>query len=200
MTKLRVVLFLTILPTSGLSDDFNKTEFERALNEALKDKGVTMQWPADGVILKEQATSGIFPDLQIKVPDYGIAAVDKDGVIKGVFGPSVPASRDSLGNIIGIAGYNPEGDTKFEVIGADQYTSYVAKSSVEPEIDGSLAKAINLMKSATEYIAVTLCSTPARPSEVTLNLSADFKLVFGASTGTSATWKMSETCEEIGGD
>lgn len=66
-------------------------------------------------------------------------------------------------------------------------------SAVSDDVKG----AINAMAAATEYIAQSFCPEPARPTKITLHLTAGFKLVFEAQAGSSVEWELDTVCDRL---
>ncbi|HCQ56975.1 MAG TPA: hypothetical protein DIU10_03615 [Sulfitobacter sp.] len=197
MRSVLLIAFALVVPSGLFGQQFNEADFLKRLNEALERDGVTVHsyedpgWTFSDPNLIENKLS-----VQVDLPEYGIAAYEGEE-LKTVFGPSVSTIMDENGEIVGVAGYTAGPSTRFSVIGADEYAAKIQEVRSVSGLDEGLQRAITSMKSATNYIMAELCSTDGRPSQITLNLSADFKLVFGASTGTSATWVMSETCNNF---
>jgi hypothetical protein len=191
VVTLGLILFVSGFPAS--SQTFDSESFIQRLNRALEQEGVTLSQSDNAAPLDDVQTTNRAPEIRFDVPEFGFAAVSPNGSVQDVFGPSAPAVLGSDGEIQGIRGYQADGGVTFEVIGADQYTSYVT-SAANAQLDEGFQRAIQMMKEATVYVASQLCANPARPSEITVSVSADFKLVFGASTGTTAKWILSETC------
>ncbi|MDU9006842.1 hypothetical protein [Sedimentitalea todarodis] len=193
-------LVLLLTSSIGFADEIARNDFINRLNDELEADGVTVEsfersepfWDSSSEYQMKA------PILDISVPEYGVAAVDGNGEIIQVFGPSVSTIKASDGSIKGVMGFIADAGTKFSVIGADKYTAIVTQASSELGLDGGFKRAVRTMRNATNYIAAEFCSSPARPSEITMSLSADFKLVFGASGGTTAKWEIDKTCTRFG--
>jgi len=197
MRTIFLIAFALIAPSQSISQQFNEADFLEKLNEALEGDGVTVH------SYEEPERTFSDPNLiankmsvMVDLPEYGIAAYEGEELTT-VFGPSVSTVMDENGEIVGVSGYTAGPSTRFSIIGADEYAAKIQEVKMVSSLDEGVQRAISSMKSATNYIMAELCSTDGRPSQITLNLSADFKLVFGASTGTSATWVMSETCNNF---
>lgn len=87
----------------------------------------------------------------------------------------------------------------------DQLQQYLGVAAEGIEVSPAFASAvsddvrsaIDAMAAATDYIAQTLCPRPARPSKVTLHLTAGFTLVFEAQAGSSVEWNLDTVCERV---
>jgi hypothetical protein len=180
-------------PTVALAQDFDEQGFVRALNEALRNQGISATVGGETRSAIE-TIKGKSPELQLAVPDYGVAVKTPDGQIASVFGPTAPVSRDAVGKIVGIDGYFGGPGVSYEVIGSDQYVAQIAGIASAAELDPSITRAVEVFRAATELIVSRLCESKGRPSEITLNLDANFNLVIGVSTGTEAKWDLTETC------
>lgn len=95
-----------------------------------------------------------------------------------------------------------EFDTKtFEYQLEQQLGAKAEGIRVSPEfaaaVSDDIRTAIDAMAAATQYIAQSLCSEPARPTRITLHLTAGFKLVFEAQTGSSVEWDLDTVCDRL---
>ena len=192
-------------PHYGATQSFDSKAFIERLNEKLSEDGLTIiLTPGDqsiGQFDREllRTRDNTVSELVLEIPDYGIAAISADGTLRSVFGPNAPVDYDSDGSIAGIRGYKREVGDSFQIIGSDEYVELIA-STKSAGLDESFTRAIDIMSAATDYVAESMCNSSARPSEITVSVSADFKLVFGAATGTTAKWVLEETCRRRDGN
>jgi hypothetical protein len=61
--------------------------------------------------------------------------------------------------------------------------------------DETIIKAMKAIVAANDYIIAQLCKRPTRPTKITLNLSAGFKLVFDVQTGSQVEWDLDIICK-----
>lgn len=193
-------VFFTAIGTIGAAQDYDAKSFEDAVNEAISDMpGVTFR-AADGEIpglLKPQADTPQPRNLAShtieNAPEFSFVISDPDGQPVDIISGDAPFS--TLGNKIEITGYElPDGFT-VNTVGKAGYLDAVSDIAQRVEAPSDdVAEAVQTVKGASAYIVQELCSAAGRPTEITLNLTAGFQLVFGVETGSAFHWDLEVVC------
>ncbi len=198
-------IFFTTISVAGLAtiataQDFDTQSFEDAVNEALSDMpgiSFTVTDKANLVATDMMSEKAFGRGWALKAvnnaPDFGFVVYDTEGKPVDVFGESAPYKE--IDNIVKITGYNlPKGYT-VNTVGAAGYIEAVSKiaQTVEAPSD-DVENAVQTVKSASAYIVQELCSAVGRPTEITLNLTAGFKLAFTVETGSQFHWDLEVVC------
>jgi hypothetical protein len=126
-------------------------------------------------------------------PEFGFVVYDNGGLPVDVFGGTAPFR--TMDNTVEITGYNlPEGYS-VKTVGTAGYVeavSMIAQLVEAPSND--VENAVKTVKGASAYIVQELCSAVGRPTEITLNLTAGFKLAFSVETGSQFNWDLEVVC------
>jgi hypothetical protein len=201
--RIRIVLTaicLAGLATNAEAQDFDAQSFENAVNEAISDMpgvsfSVTDEANPSMVDMTTEMTIGTaWASHAIEnAPEFGFVVYDAEGLPVDVFGANAPFQ--TMDNIIEITGYNlPEGYT-VNTVGTAGYieaVSIIAQRVEAPSDD--VENAVQTVKGASAYIVQELCSAVGRPTEITLNLTAGFKLAFSVETGSQFHWDLEVVC------
>lgn len=186
--------------TLSRAQDFDPQAFEEAVNAAISDMpGVSFtvkdqENPAaddftDAIAIhKEWAAQAVE-----NAPNFGFVVYDGMGMPVDVFGGDAPFQ--TVNDSIKITGYDlPEGHT-VSTVGSAGYidaVSLIAQRVEAPSDD--VETAVQTVKGASAYIVQELCSSVGRPTEITLNLTAGFKLAFTVETGSQFHWDLEVVC------
>lgn len=186
--------------------NFDEEQFEEELNSAMNVyPGVTIALPDRGASVvaaytwSEYWLSGVLED----VPEYGFVVHDKDGQAVDIFGGAVPYTLKE--DQIAIVGYDLQPGYSVSTVGSAGYIGAINEiAQVQPVTSGSqdtaqapswsIRRAIEVIDAASEYIVQELCHVRARPTELVLNLTAGFELVFDVETGSQVTWDLEVVC------
>ncbi|MGR3758118.1 MAG: hypothetical protein ACU0AT_12925 [Tranquillimonas sp.] len=169
------------------------------LNEALREDGVIFSVPEGAQTGVDWAPlDNVSSQFRYEIPEYGIAAVGPTGRLEGLFGPSAPVIMKDAQTIGKIAGFDAPAGTEFKIVPADQYATLLAASETQLKIDRGVQKAVQSFRQISSYVADMMCQPAGRPSTITLSLDAEFKLVFGGSTGAEAVWQLDTVCPRMG--
>lgn len=180
--------------------DFDALSFQDAVNEAISDMpGVSFTMTDEKNPVIADMMTGKLSDTDWatnaveNAPEFGFVVNDAAGKPVDVFGGNAPfKTRD---NMVEITGYNlPEGYT-VNTVGTAGYIEAVSKIAqlVDAPSD-DVQNAVQTVKGASGYIVQELCSTVGRPTEITLNLTAGFKLAFSVETGSKFHWDLEVVC------
>jgi hypothetical protein len=193
---------LLLLPGFVKSQTLDAQSFEDAVNKAIGDMpGVSFE-ALDGAkvsIFENENTdqtffgSGWLASIAENAPQFGFVVNDKNGWPVDVIGGQVPFQI--MGGEISITGYKlPEGYTVATVgtAGFLEAASAITQRVEAPSDD--VEKAVQTVKGASAYILQELCTSVGRPTEITLNLTAGFKLAFSVETGSRFHWDLEVVC------
>ena len=193
-------IFLAGLTTIAAAQNFDGQSFEDAVNEAISDMpGVSFTVtdeanPEMGKMLTEKALDTDWVSHAIEnAPEFGFVVYDAEGLPVDVFSGNAPFQ--TMNNTVEITGYNlPEGYT-LNTVGTAGYieaVSIIAQRVDAPSDD--VENAVQTVQGASAYIVQELCSAVGRPTEITLNLTAGFKLAFTVETGSQFHWDLEVVC------
>jgi len=182
------------------AQDFDVQSFEEAVNEAISDMpGVSFRVTDEKnpVMVEIMTRNGLDVDWASRAvenaPDFGFVVSNTEGLPVEVFGGNAPFQ--TMDNIVEITGYDlPEGYT-VNMVGTAGYieaVSMIAQRVEAPSDD--VENAVQTVKGASAYIVQELCSAVGRPTEITLNLTAGFKLAFTVETGSQFHWDLEVVC------
>ena len=191
-----------LLPALGTAEEFDAQAFEDAVNKVLADSpGVTFS-------IDERAAAylsmlSVFSQAETEwtaeairtAPDFGFVVYDTEGSAWDILSGDVP--YQTLGSGIDIIGYHlPQGYT-VNTVGKPRYVDAVIEIAQERQVgapSNDIEKAVQIVKSAGDYIMQELCTSAGRPTEIALNLTAGFRLVFDVETGSKFTWDLEVVC------
>lgn len=206
---------LSLLPCMGAADEFKAQAFQDALTEALEDyPGV--EFSTDGNMEAYlSSVSPVIPQGQIEwfseamnewaaeairtAPEFGFVVYNPEGIAWDIIGKDVPHKISD--DMIDISGYRLPAGYTVNTVGKLQYIDAVAQVAATRQVSApseDMERTVQLIKAAGDYIKQELCSFEARPTEITLNLTAGFKLVFGLETGSSFFWDLEAACNRQG--
>ncbi|XYK82325.1 MAG: hypothetical protein ROO70_08975 [Labrenzia sp.] len=194
-----ICLFLPIGFASA--QEFDPKVFEEDVNAAISDMPGVSFTVTDGAMLTapEKITAddirSVWASQAIEnAPEFGFVVYDKKGLPVDVLGGQAPFQTKD--NNIEITGYKlPEGYTVSTVgsAGYAEAVSLIAQRVEAPSDD--VEQAVQTVKGASAYIVQELCSAIGRPTEITLNLTAGFKLAFNVETGSEFHWDLEVVCQ-----
>lgn len=192
--------YVVVLTTFATAQNFDAQSFENAVNAAISDMpGVTFtmteeQLPVIVDMMNEKSFGKDWVSNAIEnAPEFGFVVYDVMGQPVDVFSGDAPfKTRDDT---VEITGYNlPEGYT-VNTVGTAGYIDAVSKIAQRVDAPSDdVESAVQTVKSASAYIVQELCSAVGRPTEITLNLTAGFKLAFSVETGSQFHWDLEVVC------
>lgn len=191
---------LTGLATISTAQGFDAQSFQDAVNEAIRDiPGVSFTVtdetaPEITEMISRMGSSADWSSHAVEnAPEFGFVVYDSEGLPVDVFGGTAPFK--TVNDAVEITGYNlPEGYS-VKTVGTAGYVeavSMIAQLVEAPSDD--VENAVQTVKGASAYIVQELCSTLGRPTEITLNLTAGFKLAFSVETGSQFHWDLEVVC------
>lgn len=196
LTSICVAGFASI----ATAQDFDAQAFEDAVNEAISDlPGVsftvedTFNPAMMGPMTGEHSGKEWVSNAVDNAPEFGFVVYDAKGNPVDIFGENTPFK--TVDDMVEITGYKlPEGYS-VNTVGKAGYIEAVSKIAqlVDAPSD-DVESAVQTVKGAGAYIVQELCRTVGRPTEITLNLTAGFKLAFNIETGTKFHWDLELVC------
>ncbi|NOR31136.1 MAG: hypothetical protein GQ539_08570 [Sulfitobacter sp.] len=199
----RIVLTLIFLaghPSITTAQDFDTQSFEDAVNEAISDMpGVSFTTkdkansPRKNMYVGKVAEKNWAAHVAENAPEFGFVVYDVEGTPVDLLGEGAPFQI--MNDKVKITGYDlPLGYT-VSTVGAAGYVEAAAMIAqlVEAPSD-DVENAVQTVKGASAYIVQELCDEIARPTEITLNLTAGFKLAFTVETGSKFHWDLEVVC------
>lgn len=191
--------------TISLAQEFDAQAFENAVNEEIRNMpGVSFTTtgdfkPAETVdqsadIMKQL---GISKDWALNAvenaPNFGFVVSNAQGSPVDVIGGEVPFQ--TVDNKIEITGYDLPDGWNIKTVGTAGYIGAVSEiAQIVQAPSSDVENAVKTVKAASAYLFQELCSDVARPTEITLNLTAGFELVFNVETGSQFHWDMEIVC------
>lgn len=196
---LSAICFVWLAPIAS-AQDFDAPSFEDAVNEAIRDMpGVSfsMTDEANPAMRDKMTELGFDPDWVThafeNAPEFGFVVYDSKGLPVDVIGGNAPFQ--TMGKAIEITGYNlPEGYTVNTVGKAGYIDAVTAITGRVAAPSDDVENAIRTVRGASAYIVQELCDAVGRPTEITLNLTAGFKLAFSVETGSKFHWDLEVVC------
>ena len=126
---------------------------------------------------------------------YAIGVYNKDGKLVELFGPGTPSIINE-DNTISIPNYElPEGG-RFEILGSWEATA-IYHASIADITKGAIEETTDAISNATNSLAKKLCNDKARPTSITLTLSASIglKRVAEGKSASVVEWNLAELCD-----
>lgn len=177
------------------AQEFDPHSFEAELNDAIA------AIPGVSITLNDAPWTQLddvmsqYEKLVEQPPDFGFVVRSGDGQAIDLIGGSVPFSTS--GDSVDITGLALPAGAFVETVGR---AGWIAASSeitqrervVAPSRD--IGRVVDTVLDASDYLAQELCGRASRPTQIELNLTAGFELVFNASTGSVITWNMEVVC------
>jgi hypothetical protein len=147
---------------------------------------------AKTVFLEEKWLSGVVQN----APDFGFVVDNAQGIPVEVLSGAAPF--ETIDGNISVTGYALPLGHSIRTVGpagwVDAATTIADRERVgAPSRD--IGRAIDTISGAGDYIAQELCARNARPTELVLNLTASFELVFNLETGSQVTWDLEIVCD-----
>lgn len=205
-----VVGSFVVVPVA-LAQSFDAEAFEQEINDALESMpGVSVEIGEDSdfetyVESIRRNLENVYGDEWLSnvgqnPPEFGFVVNDADGIPVELIGGDVP--YELSGGQVSIAGYQlPQGYSIITVgpAGWADAASTIVDDVIEATIvdapSRGIARAIDTISGAGDYIAQELCPANSRPTELVLNLTAAFELVFNLETGSQVTWDLEVVCD-----
>ncbi|MEM0976219.1 MAG: hypothetical protein AAGJ34_01660 [Pseudomonadota bacterium] len=205
MTRSICLCIVVGLGAPTVAQEFDPNTFEDALNTVLTNmEGVSVEMETGGIatMATDVLSTSIYDAWAIEAagntPTFAFIVEDIDGNPVEVFGSDVPFSQSSDGVVI--PGMTLEPGETIRTVGSAGYIDAITEiklQSLQRAPARDIARALRTITDASDYIAAQLCPMRSRPSELVLNLSAGFELVFDVQTGSQVTWNLEEVCERF---
>lgn len=189
-----------IVAPAVFAQSFNAAEFEAEINAALAEMpGITVEISEDSDF--ENAMTDLLEDqwkegLATNAPEFGFVVDNAQGLPVEVLSGAAPF--ETVNGNIAVMGYELPDGHSIRTVGpagwVDAVTTIADRKRVgAPSRD--IGRAIDTISGAGDYIAQELCARDARPTELVLNLTASFELVFNLETGSQVTWDLEIVCD-----
>ena len=127
---------------------------------------------------------------------YAIGVFNKDGELVELFGPGTPSIINDDGNTITIPNYELPDGGRFEILGSWEATA-IYHASIADITKGAIEETTDAISNATNSLAKKLCNDKARPTSITLTLSASIglKRVAEGKSASVVEWNLAELCD-----
>lgn len=202
-TLFRLLQFIVssfLVAPAVVAQGFDAAAFEAEINAALADMpGVSVEISQDSDLAPPMTN---FPDeewiegVATNAPEFGFVVDNAQGVPVEVLSGAAPF--ETIDGNISVMGYElPEGYSIRTVgpAGWVDAATYIAARKRVGAPSRDIGRAIDTISGAGDYIAQELCARDARPTELVLNLTASFELVFNLETGSQVTWDLEIVCD-----
>lgn len=152
--------------------------------------------PSGRIELARPQTTGGQPTA---APDFGYVVYDTAGGIVKAFGPGTPVDKTPEGKItIEGADLPPGYSVKIEdgITYLDAINTLVAENPPEDsEYAERIREVVRSISDGATTVQKTLCPHPARPTNVTVEISGGFSLGVYGSLKSTVDWNLEEICK-----